>query len=197
MSQFLNKVYKGLKSPLYLCDYVLSILRGYYYKFKYSIILNKAVFGKKFRVQGALKISGPGKVIIGDKVLINGLGHPVTPFTQHKDAVIKIGSNSVVSGTRFGCQTAITIGEYALVGESRIMDTDFHSIYPDRWSPDAVIESSPIMIGKNVWITGGGAVLKGVHIGDNSVVGFGAVLSKTIPSNCVAAGNPATVIKQI
>lgn len=197
MKPLFDKISKASKSPSSVVDYVLSKVRGWYYQLKYSIILKKAVFGKNFRVQGTLKIAGPGKVIIGDNVLVCGLGHPVTPFTHHKDAIIAIGSNSFLNGTRFACQTAITIGEYALLGDARIMDTDFHSIYPDRWSPDAVVESSPIVIGKNVWVGGAAAVLKGIHIGDNSVVAFGAVLAKTIPANCIVGGNPATIIKQI
>lgn len=197
MIPFLSKLHKALRSPLSLVDYILSISRGMYYRLKYSIILKKAIFGKNFRVQGAFKIAGPGKVFIGDNVLVCGIGHPVTPFTHHKEAIIKVGSNSFVNGTRFGCQKAITIGEYAILGDARIMDTDFHSIYPDRWSPNAMVESAAIVIGKNVWVGAGTAVLKGVHIGDNSVVGFGAVLSKTIPANCVVTGNPAKVIKQI
>jgi acetyltransferase-like isoleucine patch superfamily enzyme len=146
-------------------------------------------------VRGPLKIRGPGKVIIGDNVLIDGRGHPVTPFTHHKDAVISIGSNSFVNGTRFGCQKKITIGEYAILGDARILDTDFHSIYPDRLSPNAVVESKPIIIGKNVWIGGAAIVLKGVNIGHNSVVGFGSVVTKDVPADCVVAGNPAKIIK--
>ncbi|MCB2141181.1 acyltransferase [bacterium] len=197
MLNFIGKIVRGLKSPSSAMGYVFSLLRGHYYRFKYSLLFKKACFGKKFRVQGPLKISGPGKVLFGDNVLVCGLGHPVTPFTHHKDAVIKIGSNSFVNGTRFGCQISITIGEYAILGDARILDTDFHSIYPDRWSPEAIVESAPISIGKNVWVGANAAVLKGVTIGDNSVVGFGAVLSKSIPGNCVVAGNPATIIKQI
>lgn len=155
----------------------------------------RVVFGKRLLVRGHLKISGPGKVIIGDNVSIDGIGHPVTPFTHYKDAVISIGSNSFVNGTRFGCQTRITVGEYAILADARILDTDFHSIYPDRWSPDAVVESSPVVIGKNVWIGAAAIVLKGVNIGYNSVVGFGSVVTKDIPANCVVAGNPAKIVK--
>lgn len=195
--ELLKKILSGLKSPSSARDYVFSLLKGHYYRIKYSMIFKKASFGKKFRVQGLMKISGPGKVQFGDNVLVCGLGHPVTPFTHHKDAVIKIGSNSFVNGTRFGCRTSITIGEYAILGDARILDTDFHSINPDRWSPDAIIESAPITIGNNVWVGANTAILKGVIIGDNSVVGFGSVLSRSIPGNCVVAGNPATIIKQI
>jgi maltose O-acetyltransferase len=196
MKNLFKKLLKAFKSPGSAIEYVYSILNGGYYRLKYSVLMNKAEIGKNFRVHGILKISGPGKVIIGDNVLVFGIGHPVTPFTHHKDAVIKIGSNSFINGTRFGCQKQITIGEYAILGDARILDTDFHSIYPDRWSPDAIVESEPVVIGINVWVGGGAAVLKGVTIGDNTVIGFGAVVYKTVDANCVVAGNPAKVIKE-
>jgi acetyltransferase-like isoleucine patch superfamily enzyme len=170
---------------------------GYYYKLKYSFFRRRTIFGKGFRVRGSLKIKGPGKVIIGDNVFIDGRGHPVTPFTYSKNAIISIGSNCFINGTRFGCQKEIVIGDYAILGDARILDTDFHSIYPNRWSSDAIVESKPIIVGRNVWIGAASAILKGVKIGDNSVVGFGAIVLKDVPPNCVAAGNPAKVIKSL
>ena len=55
----------------------------------------------------------------------------------------------------------------------------------------------PITIGKNVWIGAGVIVLPGVNIGDNSVIGAGSVVTKDIPENVVAYGNPCRVIRTI
>lgn len=192
-----KKLYSAITHPAKVFNYTLSVINGCYYKFRYSVLSNKAVFGKNFRVRGSLKIRGPGKVIFGDSVLVEGRGHPVTPFTHSREAVIKIGSNSFLNGPRFGCQKAITIGEYAILGDTRVLDTDFHSINPDRWSPDARMESRPVTIGKNVWLGAGSAILKGVNIGKNSVVGFGAVVTDDVPPNCVVAGNPARIVKTL
>ncbi|MCK5617225.1 acyltransferase [Candidatus Pacearchaeota archaeon] len=197
MASVLNKILFGLTRPQKSYDYILSVLKGGYYRLKYGIILRKAVFGKGLRVRGLLKISGPGKIIIGANVTIEGRGHPVTPFTHDKDAVITIGANSFINGTQFGCRKKITVGEYAILGDARIFDTDFHSIFPNRWTKDAVVKSAPIEIGKNVWIGAAAAVLKGVTIGDNSVAGFGAVVIKDVPSNCVVAGNPAKIVRNL
>ena len=57
--------------------------------------------------------------------------------------------------------------------------------------------AKPIEVGNNVWIGGDVVVLPGVKIGDNTVIGAGSVVTKDIPSNCVAVGNPCKVIKQI
>ncbi len=62
---------------------------------------------------------------------------------------------------------------------------------------DKLEAAKPITIGDNVWLGGGVIVLPGVTIGENSVIGAGAVVTKDIPANCVAVGNPARVIKSI
>ena len=62
---------------------------------------------------------------------------------------------------------------------------------------DKLEAAKPITIGDNVWLGGGAIILPGVTIGENSVVGAGTVVTKDIPANCVAVGNPARVIKSI
>lgn len=57
--------------------------------------------------------------------------------------------------------------------------------------------NADVKIGNNVWIGAGVNVLPGVTIGDNSVIGAGAVVTKNIPSNVVAVGNPARVLREI
>ena len=55
----------------------------------------------------------------------------------------------------------------------------------------------PITIGNNVWIGGNATILPGVNIGDNSVIGAGSVVTKDIPSNVLAVGNPCRIIKKL
>lgn len=61
----------------------------------------------------------------------------------------------------------------------------------------SVIRAKPVIIGKNVWITTRCIILGGVTIGDNSIIGAGSVVTKDIPANCIAAGNPCKVIKYL
>jgi acetyltransferase-like isoleucine patch superfamily enzyme len=175
----------------------ISILNGHWYKLKFFMLFKNVQIGNNFRVYGRLNIKGPGSVRIGNNVFIDGRGQPVTPYTYSKHARIMIGDNSFINGSRFGCYDRIEIGKFAIIADARILDTDFHSININRWENDAEVLHSPIEINDNVWIAAGAVILKGVHIGQNSVVGFNAVVSKEVPSNVVVAGNPAKIVKYL
>lgn len=90
----------------------------------------------------------------------------------------------------------ITIGDNVLIGPFCGLYTALHPIEPEGRL--AGLESAkPITIGNNVWLGGHVVVNPGVTIGDNSVIGSGSVVTKDIPANVVAAGNPCRVIKNI
>ena len=192
-----NKIIKGLTHPVKAMKSVNSLLRGYYYKLKYMVLNKKVVIGRNFKVRAKFSIKGPGKVIIGDNVVVDGTSHKVTPWTSSKDAEIVIGNNVFLNGTRFSCANRIEIGDNCILADCRILDTDFHSIYPrNRNNPD-FIESLPIKIGNNVWISLGSVILKGVTIGDNSTISAMSVVYKDIEESCLYGGNPAVLIKRI
>lgn len=178
-------------------NYIISYPNGFWQRIKVFFLRKRVKIGKNFRVRGKLVITGPGSVIIGDDVLIDGRGQAVTPFTYSKEATITIGDHSFINGTRFGCVEEIIIGPYAIIGDARLLDTDFHSLETNRWAKEAKALHGPIRIGRNVWIASGAVILKGVQIGDNSVVGFNAVVTKDVPPNCVTAGNPAKVVRKL
>ncbi|MCP4323292.1 MAG: sugar O-acetyltransferase [Psychromonas sp.] len=90
----------------------------------------------------------------------------------------------------------VTIGEYVLVAPNVVIATVDHPVdLAERVKPYACAE--PITIGDSVWLGAGAVVLGGVTIGDNSVIGAGSIVTKNIPSNVVAVGNPCRVIKKI
>lgn len=98
----------------------------------------------------------------------------------------------------FGCvildSAKVTIGEHCFLGPQVGIYTSTHPVDPtQRKRGDQLAKS--ITIGDNCWIGGQACILPGVSIGDNVVVGAGAVVTKNIPDNCVVAGNPAIVIK--
>lgn len=90
---------------------------------------------------------------------------------------------------------AISIGEDCQFGPHVQLLTPTHPVEPQP-RKDKLEAAQPITIGNNVWLGGGVVVCPGVSIGDNSVVGAGAVVTKDIPANVVAVGNPARVIRE-
>ena len=117
-----------------------------------------------------------------------------------KGATINVGDDVGMSGVSVYAFKGINIGKKCLIGaNTKILDNDFHPVDPEvrRVRPLDEVKSKEINIGENVFIGCNCLILKGVTIGDNSVIGAGSVVSKDIPANCVAAGNPAKVIKQL
>ena len=92
--------------------------------------------------------------------------------------------------------THIYVGDYTLFGPNLILATAGHPILP-KLRQEAYQYNMPVHIGKNCWLGAGVIVLPGVTIGDNTVIGAGSVVTKDIPSNVVAVGNPCRVLREI
>lgn len=92
--------------------------------------------------------------------------------------------------------THIFVGDYTMFGPNVILATAGHPILPEL-REKAYQYNMPIHIGKNCWLGAGVIVLPGISIGDNSVIGAGSIVTKDIPSNVVAVGNPCRVLRQI
>jgi acetyltransferase-like isoleucine patch superfamily enzyme len=170
----------------------LGWLKGHGFRAYQSLrtVLGGTTFqaGRRLSIPGSLRLRGPGRVVLGDDVVVDA---KTDIFTHSSEAVVTIGDRSFVNGTRFGCVREIRIGPGAILADARIMDTDFHSIHRNRRQKTAPIQVAPVVIGENVWIAAGAAVLRGVTIGDDSVVAFGSVVTKDVPSGTIVGGNPA------
>jgi len=153
--------------------------------------------GRNFRVRAGFSIKGPGRVVIGDNVVVDGTSHAVTPWTSNEKAEIIIGNNVFLNGTRFGCSSRIEVGDNCILADCRILDTDFHSINPLHRNDPQYIESAPIIIGSNVWIALGSVILKGVTIGNNSTISAMSVVYKDVERFSVYGGNPAALLKKL
>ena len=81
-----------------------------------------------------------------------------------------------------------------LAMHTSINDADWHDVQHRIFAPGA---TAPVVLEQNVWLGEGTRVLKGVTIGENTVVGAGSVVSRSLPANVVAAGNPARAIKPL
>lgn len=92
--------------------------------------------------------------------------------------------------------TYIYIGNSVMIGPNVTLATAGHPVEPELRREVAQF-NIPIHIGDNVWIGANSVVLPGVKIGENSVIGAGSVVTKDIPSNVVAVGNPCRVLREI
>jgi acetyltransferase-like isoleucine patch superfamily enzyme len=173
--------------------------------------LNGVVLGKNVVFLGVPivdKVKG-SEIIIGDRVVLCsdsrftalGVNHPVILKTMAGGAKIVIKNDVGLSGSSICSMKYVEIGSHCLLGaNTTIVDTDFHSLDPinRRYNNDCnSIKSSPTFVGNNVFLGMGAIVLKGVKIGDGSVVGAGAVISKNLPHNSISVGNPSRVVSII
>lgn len=108
---------------------------------------------------------------------------------------IKIGKDVFVnSGCCFQDQGGVTLGDGCLVGHNVVFATLDHDKRPGRRGD---MTAAPIVVGKDVWIGAHATILKGVTIGDGAIVAAGAVVTRDVPPNTIAAGVPARVVKTI
>ena len=92
--------------------------------------------------------------------------------------------------------THIYVGDNTMLGPNVVLATAGHPILPSL-REKAYQYNAPVRIGKNCWLGAGVIVLPGVTIGDNTVIGAGSVVTKDIPANVVAAGNPCRILREI
>ena len=117
------------------------------------------------------------------------------PFYTDCGKNIKIGKNVFINACcRFQDQGGIEIGDGSLIGHNTTIATLNHDFNPAKRQN---LTPSPVKIGKNVWIGSDCTILPGVEIGDGGIIGAGSVVTKSIPANTIAVGNPARVIKEI
>ena len=120
-----------------------------------------------------------------------------TTFLQHGQfGQIDVGDCSIIlPGVRMASACGIRIGRNCMFANNAyITDADWHDIYDRTEAPGA---NAPVVLQDNVWVGDSAIVCKGVTIGENSVVGAGAVVSRDVPPNCIVVGNPAVPVKQL
>ena len=91
----------------------------------------------------------------------------------------------------------VVIGNDCLIGDSvAIYDADFHNLSPER-RRDQQFPTAPIILGNNIWIGSRAMILKGVTVGDHSVIGAMSIVTKSIPPRTLVAGNPARIVREL
>jgi acetyltransferase-like isoleucine patch superfamily enzyme len=171
--------------------------------------LNNVEIKSGLKAAGLLKIdvTRRGKVNIGQNLHVNSGDNFNIIGRQQKtifwvEGELIIGDNVGMSSTAIICDHQITIGNNVTIGGGVcIYDTDFHNLDPiirtDKSGDKKTAIKLPVRIEDNVFIGAHSTILKGVTIGENSVVGACSVVAKNIPPNEIWAGNPAIFIKKI
>jgi acetyltransferase-like isoleucine patch superfamily enzyme len=169
-------------------------------------------FGEGFYCETAqifrhLRNKKPGAVAIGKHVSC----YAGCSFALGENGRCTIGDFTLLNGALLMAEDKIDIGSHCLVSWNvGIADSDFHPLEPAQRLVDAQalapffkdrpsrpkLESAAVKICDNVWIGMNAVILKGVTIGENSVVAAGSVVTKSVAPNAVVAGTPAVVVKK-
>ncbi|OFY84477.1 MAG: hypothetical protein A3F72_13800 [Bacteroidetes bacterium RIFCSPLOWO2_12_FULL_35_15] len=158
-------------------------------------------FNRKIRENGTY-IYNKGKITIGKNVHLHsfpdGSCHKTALATYFTDAMIVIGDNCNLNGTAIHCNEKIIIGNKCMFGPGTIIvDNDSHRVVIDNLERNQKPISKPIEICDNVWIGMNTIILKGVTIGENSIVAAGSIVLKDIPPNSLYGGHPAVFLKKL
>ena len=167
------------------------------------LIGTKLLFPKARLIRFPIVIRGKKYIDFGTK-LTTGRRCRFDVNGDHDGKVLTFGSNvNMGDDIRISCVERVEIGSNVLMGSKILIIDNSHGSYSgaDQSAPETPpnsreLFSSPVSIGDNSWIGEQVVILPGVHIGSGCIVGAGAIVTKSIPDNCIVAGNPARIIKK-
>ena len=167
------------------------------------------VVGKNLRINGRIHVSNMGILRIGDDVAINsGVefnpagGEGSTWITVQEGAVLKIGDRVGMSNVVIDAWQEVIIEDKVAIGACCVIrDNDAHSLnVEERLDPELNrrhTKCAPVLIKRGAFIGMRCIILKGVTIGEESVIGAGSVVTKSVPDREIWAGNPAQFIRKL
>ena len=180
-----------------------------FFLWNYLVLKYKNVdYSYDLKIRGRLFIHGKrNRIKIGNGVIIcssesinptSGFNH--THLTAERKGKIEIGNDVGISNANIISHSEVIIDDNVMIGSGvKVWDTDFHSTsYENRMKhPDPDVKSAPIHIKEGAFIGACSIILKGVTIGERSVIGAGSVVTKDVPADEIWAGNPAHFVKKI
>ncbi len=199
----------------------MNYLRIRFYRLfnRLYFLLKGIKYGKNMLAYNKVYLTGycrrrGGKIVIGDDFHLTS-GDCINPICRNiracfhlgsPHACITIGNNVGMSSPCIWINERLTIGDNVNIGgNSMILDTDVHQLNhlarcgeksADEKDITTTVQTAPVVIEDDVWIGANCQILKGVTIGARTVIGAGSVVTKSIPTDCIAAGNPCKVIRQ-
>jgi acetyltransferase-like isoleucine patch superfamily enzyme len=156
-------------------------------------IRGKARVPLSVRLVGRVRLRGDGDVEFGQGVTLTGDIVPLD-FVCYKGARLSIGGHTFINyGSSITAYKQVKIGRHCLLGHHLlIVDRNEHGVEQREVAPPA----APVIIEDHVWIGSHTIILPGVCIGRHAAIGAGSVVTRDIPANCLAVGNPARVVRQ-
>lgn len=158
--------------------------------------------GEGFQMETLPYIHGHGRILLGNHVAFGG--KPIIIFGNRGETEpeISIGDNTFIGHmVQFSCSKSIKIGRHCLLAEGvQLLDYDGHPLDAEQRRagvPTPASQIRPVVLGDDVWVGTRAAILKGVTVGDRSVIGAGAVVRQSVPPDVVVAGNPARIVKHL
>lgn len=179
-----------------------------------NVIYNKLIlkyrhikYGNNLKINGRIYCVSNTRdgIIIGNNVSINSNlksnpigGDTKTVLFAKDNGKIRIGDNCGISNaTLFACNSIVLGNQILVGGDTKIYDTDFHWLDFEKRKSKQGGETKPVIIKDGAFIGAHCIILKGVTIGEKSIVGAGSVVTKSIPDGEIWAGNPAKFIRKI
>lgn len=198
----LKSLFKIYRFRDYFIDYlIIPLLRLSWEKSDIKIgknvkILGMPIFTNNFN--GKIEIGNDSLLVSRSSQTALGVSHKVILRILKPSAIIVLGNKTRMSGTTICSSELVQIGDNCVIGADVIIaDTDFHSLDPDTRKSEKdgqMANTSPIIIGNDVFIGGKSIILKGVNLGDNVIVGAGSIVTKSFEKNSIIGGNPARLI---
>lgn len=196
----------------YMRLFFTKLRNAFYWRFnKIKFTLSNIEYGKNLIIKGSmyLNINPNSQAIIGDNCTIKS-GDNYNPISRNikssitleEKAILQIGNNVGLSSICLWAHHSIKIGNNVNIGaDTIIMDSDAHSLnYIHRQNINIDLQhknNKEIIIGNDVLIGMRTIILKGVKIGDRSIVGSGSVVARDVPPDTIVGGNPAKFIKNL
>jgi len=202
-------LFKAVRKVYRMLSVLISTL---YAKVVFSVF--SARYGARLVCKGlpVIDIHSTAKVQIGNDFTMNSGNNFNRIGRQQKsmlvvgvNASLSIGNNVKISSTAIVSYNSVTVADNVMMGGNVVIyDTDFHSLDHEHrtakesdWTINVTRGSRPVIIEKNVFIGAHSTILKGVTIGENSIVAACSVVTKSIGANELWGGNPAKLLRKI
>jgi len=195
-----------IKKIAFVMMKIRNIINTIIFRLSYAFCKNvKLNAGFRINKWPLIKVHKKALLVISDGVLFNSSNYSyhinmhskVKIMCDVEGAQINIGKNTRIHGSCIHAFKRIDIGRDCLIAANcQIFDSNGHNSLPDERKTNNGT-AKEIKIGDNVWIGANSIILPGVSIGSNSIIAAGSVVNKSVPSEHIAGGNPAKLIKRI